>query len=146
MEPIKCTFWVRELADITVEKTEDSRHSTAVWRDTESGELALSSALPLGAICDWSEAEGYRAQRAGVDGRYLVCKVPNGTDGRFWHMDDRATNCGRPDDDVHRCWVRHGAPPNLTVDKQGDTCVAGAGSIVTETWHGFLRDGYLVDC
>jgi len=61
-------------------------------------------------------------------------------------MDDRASNCGSRDDDEHRCWVRHGEPPDLTVDKQGLTCTAGAGSIVTDTWHGFLRGGYLVDC
>jgi hypothetical protein len=34
----------------------------------------------------------------------------------------------------------------LTVDKNGDTCAAGAGSILTPAWHGFLRNGELVAC
>jgi hypothetical protein len=41
----------------------------------------------------------------------------------------------------HKCWVRHGEPPNHTVDKRGNTCGAGAGSILSGSYHGFLRDG-----
>jgi len=32
----------------------------------------------------------------------------------------------------------------FTVDKNGDACAAGAGSILTPTWHGFLQNGELV--
>jgi hypothetical protein len=46
-----------------------------------------------------------------------------------------------PDDGEHRCWVRHGEPPRITVDKNGPTCQAGAGSILAGDYHGFLRDG-----
>ena len=62
-----------------------------------------------------------------------------------WHIDGPCTNCTRPNE-PHKCWVRHGDPPNLTVDKKGDTCAAGAGSILTNEWHGFLRNGELVRC
>ena len=46
----------------------------------------------------------------------------------------------------HKCWVRHGDPRTgiVTVDKNGVTCGAGAGSIATRGWHGFLREGMLV--
>jgi len=56
-------------------------------------------------------------------------------------IDSRASNCTLPDDNVHKCWVRHGEAPNFTVDKNGATCAAGAGSIQTSNWHGFLRNG-----
>jgi hypothetical protein len=52
------------------------------------------------------------------------------------------------DDDVHKCWVRHGDPRTgeLHVDKNGVTCSAGAGSILSGSYHGFLHNGYLVEC
>lgn len=61
-----------------------------------------------------------------------------------WNIDGRANNCTLPADFEHRCWVRHGEPPAVTVDKAGVTCAAGAGSIDSGTWHGFLRNGALV--
>lgn len=53
---------------------------------------------------------------------------------------------GRPE---HRCWVRHGdvRAGNVHVDKNGVTCNAGAGSIISpDGWHGFLHNGYLTSC
>jgi hypothetical protein len=41
--------------------------------------------------------------------------------------------------------VRHGTPPDVTVDKNGLTCNAGGGSIQVPGWHGFLRNGELVE-
>jgi hypothetical protein len=69
----------------------------------------------------------------------LVC-----TPGGDWNIDSRCSNCTLKDDRTHRCWVRHGEPPNITVDKNGKTCSAGAGSIQAGSWHGFLRNGFLV--
>jgi len=63
-------------------------------------------------------------------------------------IDGPANNCTRKDDPGqkhHHCWVRHGVPPSITVDKNGPTCEAGAGSILTKNWHGFLRNGMLVE-
>ena len=71
---------------------------------------------------------------------HLIVETPGG----IWDIDDRCSNCTLPNDTLHRCWVRHGEPPNITVDKKGLTCAAGAGSIAQKTWHGFLRNGYLV--
>lgn len=80
----------------------------------------------------------------GDDGICLMVRCPGGHD---WMVDSRASNCGLPDDKVHKCWIRHGDPRecHVTVDKNGITCNAGAGSIGTPNWHGFLRDGQLVE-
>lgn len=73
------------------------------------------------------------------DGVHLYVILP---DGGHWDINSRASNCDKKDERTHRCWVKHGTPPNLTVDKNGHTCGAGAGSIMSLSgWHGFLRDG-----
>jgi hypothetical protein len=72
------------------------------------------------------------------DGQHLFAILPNGED---WDIDGRASNCDRPHDRTHRCWVRHGEPPQITVDKRGLTCHAGAGSIALGSYHGFLHNG-----
>ncbi|MGH8260470.1 MAG: hypothetical protein ACREUG_12360, partial [Steroidobacteraceae bacterium] len=79
----------------------------------------------------------------GPDGRCLVVVRPN---GREWMIDSQASNCTMKQDvgpfaSTHRCWVRHGEPPNITVDKAGRTCAAGAGSIQAGDYHGFLKAG-----
>jgi hypothetical protein len=71
----------------------------------------------------------------------LMCMTPS---NREWNIDGRASNCTMPNERTHRCWVRHGTPPNIHVDKNGNTCQAGAGSIVSGNWHGFLHNGQLV--
>lgn len=76
----------------------------------------------------------------GPDGRSIEVICPN---GKYWAIDSRASNCTLPEDTVHRCWVRHGEPPELTVDKNGVTCQAGAGSILAGDYHGFLQNGWL---
>jgi len=75
-----------------------------------------------------------------------MSRVYRRADTGEWPLDHRASNCTRPDDKVHRCWVRHGRPEDgtLHVDKNGDTCAAGAGSIIMHGgWHGFLHHGEL---
>ncbi len=69
---------------------------------------------------------------------HLMAILPNGYE---WCIDSRASNCGMPDDRTHRCWVRHGEVPNIHVDKNGNTCNAGAGSIWIEDYHGYLHNG-----
>jgi hypothetical protein len=75
-----------------------------------------------------------------TDGDHLVVVCPN---GYTWDIDSRASNCTMPYDYNHRCWVRHGDPPKITVDKNGVTCAAGAGSILAGDYHGFLQNGIL---
>lgn len=73
------------------------------------------------------------------DGDHLEVVTPGG----LWNVDSRASNCTMPYDYEHRCWVRHGDVPVITVDKAGLTCSAGAGSIQCGTYHGFLQNGHL---
>lgn len=87
----------------------------------------------------WDNCKGWQ--------EHIVVELPGECDTTHaWDINGRASNCGRPDDRTHRCWVRHGDPPNITIDKDGDTCSAGAGSIQMGDYHGFLRDGKLVKC
>lgn len=92
---------------------------------------------PPGAMWD---ADWMPAVYKNPDGRCLCVRLPNGLD---WMIDGVASNCTKPGDRVHRCWVRHGEPPVITVDKAGLTCDAGAGSILSGDYHGFLQDGVL---
>jgi AMMECR1 domain-containing protein/orotate phosphoribosyltransferase len=79
----------------------------------------------------------------------LVVVCPN---GYLWVIDSEAANCTSPakrnpdgsygrEQENHHCWIIHGAPPQITVDKNGETCAAGAGSILVGGYHGFLRNG-----
>lgn len=76
---------------------------------------------------------------------HLMAKVPTGEE---WDIDSRASNCGSPDDRTHRCWTKSGNPEDgtITVGKGGHTCSAGAGSIQTKNWHGYLRNGEWIQC
>lgn len=109
-----------------------------IYRRVDTGEEMSIRAAPPGAMwdCWW-----YPASWKGADGRALCVVCPGGHE---WMIDSRASNCTLPNDSVHKCWCRHGDPPDITVDKNGVTCAAGAGSIQTKNWHGFLRNGYLV--
>lgn len=104
-----------------------------LYRRADNGALVTLRGAPPGAMWD---AAWYPWK--GPDGRCLTVKCP---DGGEWTIDGRASNCTMPDDGEHRCWVRHGEPPLITVDKNGLTCNAGGGSIQTGSYHGFLRAG-----
>jgi hypothetical protein len=95
-----------------------------------------TEAVEVGAIPDRP-----KRWQTGPDGKCLMVVTPGGE----WIIDGRASNCDMPEDNAHRCWVRHGEPPNITVDKNGLTCGAGGGSIQCGDYHGYLRDGWLVD-
>ena len=117
-------------------------------RESDGFRCTLEDAPP-GACWDawWisdrrSETQIGCAWSVGPDRRSLVVKCPGGHD---WYIDSRASNCTLPNDNEHWCWIRTGRPEdgNLHVDKNGKTCAAGAGSIQTKNWHGFLHNGYL---
>jgi hypothetical protein len=106
-----------------------------LYRRGDTGALVTLRDAPDGAM--WDAAWLPPAWR-GPDGRSLVVKCPGGGE---WTIDGRASNCAMPADTEHRCWVRHGDPPAITVGKDGLTCAAGGGSIQVGDYHGFLRDG-----
>jgi hypothetical protein len=94
--------------------------------------------LPVGAMyyADWYFKSLYWDN---MEGDPLMVITPGGE----WNTDSRASNCTMPNDRLHRCWVKHGEPPNLHIDKAGHTCAAGAGSILCGKYHGFLHNGHL---
>lgn len=108
-----------------------------LYRRADTGETMTWNESGPGAMrhCEWYEG---LAWASGPDGLALSVKCPN---GREWHIDGPCSNCTMKDDRVHKCWCRHGTPPNITVDKNCNTCAAGAGSIQAGDYHGFLRNG-----
>jgi hypothetical protein len=77
-----------------------------------------------------------------LTGLNVVCVTP----GEPWYIDARAANCTKVADFSHRCWVRHGTLGGcIHVDKDGNTCSAGNGSIQRGAFHGFLHQGELYD-
>ena len=133
-------------------------HTESVFKREDTGAEYTLKEAPPGAMWNaWWIADWHH----GADGQCLVVRCPDGAD---WMIDSRANNCDSPcahcgkpfhaceckypngykDSRPHQCWVRHGVPPKLTVDKDGVTCGAGGGSILTPHWHGFLQNGVLV--
>ena len=129
----------------------------SLWRAPHG--LTTIEDAPVGAMfyADWVD------WRVGPDGKVLHVIVPP---HHVWNIDGTASNCDSPcarcgvpyhahrqgecrtyedSQPDHRCWVRHGTPPAITVDKSGKTCNAGGGSISVPGWHGFLRAGQLVE-
>jgi hypothetical protein len=108
-----------------------------MFRDRETG--AETTRLPVGAL--FFPLPGMYAHGS------LVCIIPCSSGTHWWCIDHRASNCTMPDDNEHRCWVRHGEDGDVIhVDKNGTTCAAGAGSIMVDGFHGFLHHGVLRDC
>lgn len=143
-------FWLEP----TGERDERENH---LYRRGDTGELTTLGAAPAGAMWDahWMASEC----RTGPDGITLCVKLPNGS---TWSVDQQCSNCTRDQygptaefpegrcwlGRTHYCWVRHGDPRTGTihVDKNGETCSAGAGSILSGDYHGFLHDSHLVSC
>lgn len=131
--------WPKQCDCGYVFKRTDNRqvNDEQIYVDIDGKEYTLRNPVPGMMYDSWWMPDRYK----GADGRCLTVICP---DGKLWQVDARARNCTMPDDNVHRCWVRHGEWPDVTVDKNGVTCQAGGGSIDTGTWHGFLRNGYFV--
>ncbi|MEP7336864.1 MAG: hypothetical protein ABI977_03905 [Acidobacteriota bacterium] len=125
------------------EKDEFQFFNERVYRRADTSEEMTLRGVTPGAMWygDWMLTEGSNLYR-GPDGHSLMVKLPNGNE---WHIDGMASNCTMPDDSDHKCWVRHGDVPNITVDKEGRSCAAGAGSIQSGNYHGFLRNGEFVE-
>ena len=105
-------------------------------RAVAPGETFTRREAPVGAMWD-----AWWLPWRGLDGISLMVRLPNGND---WSVDSKARNCTLPGQE-HFCWVRHDEPKRarVTVDKNGQTCSAGAGSIASDDYHGFLMAGVL---
>lgn len=112
-----------------------------IYRRVDTGEEFALRDAPAGSM--WYAPWVGMFFTPQLPGGPLIVKLPDGTD---WQVDSRANNCTMPDDHEHHCWIVEGVPPAVTVTKNGRTCGAGAGSIATGTYHGFLRGGYLEAC
>jgi hypothetical protein len=78
---------------------------------------------PPGAMWD---ADWYPEK--GSDGKALCVALPPGGGDDSWHIDGYAKGGGK--------WTRTGTVPNVTANP----------SILTPRYHGWLRDGWLVEC
>lgn len=121
--------------------------SSPIMRELATGREVPWGDMPTGALWAAHRLPGRGPNeypRTGFDGLSVYCKH---ADGHPWGIEGRASNCTKPEDMTHRCWVRHGTVgEKVTVDKAGLTCAAGAGSFFmgpNNEWHGFLRDGKL---
>jgi hypothetical protein len=137
--PKKCSCGYEFLENDVWQRFPDS-----IYRRVDTGEEK--------GLREWAKVPGAMYNAAwlndklsytGPDGQSLVVILPN---GKEWIIDSPARNCSLPDDKIHKCWVRHGIAPDITVDKNGHTCSAGAGSILVDDYHGFLRNGFLETC
>jgi hypothetical protein len=96
-----------------------------------------------------------------IDGRASNCDSPCKSCGKPHALHLQTTIANQPnnancihyeDAHPHKCWVRPPFDPanlsGFTVGEgaQGESCGAGAGSILVPGWHGFLRNGVLVQC
>jgi len=70
---------------------------------------------------------------------HLIVVLPTGFP---FDTDGRASNCKDPNNRTHRCWEKHGEAPNITLG--GPTSDNGVGSIGAAGWHGYLKEGKLV--
>lgn len=125
-------------------KLEDAwqRFTKEVYRRVDTGEeMTLRDAPPGAMWYAWWYDDSWHVQGPHA----LVVRLPDKSD---FIVDADANNCNWPGGDReqahHHCWPYRGTPPDIDVSKDyGSTCTAGASSIMTAHWHGFLRNGYL---
>lgn len=88
-----------------------------IWRRADTGELTTLDEAPPGAIWFFDE--------------YLMVATPGG----HWNVDMKSRNGGG--------WTRHGTPPNVTVSP---SILIGKNAAGDWEYHGWLRDGKLIEC
>lgn len=151
------------------------RNVHLLYKRSDGGEPVTLRDAPVGSMwfATWFRGS---PEYTGPDGETLTVRLPGGhdwiVDSRASNCDSPCALCGKPyhahlhgqcrelepgetfdrerhyyrDARPHRCWVRHGVPPDIHVDKNGVTCGAGGGSIAYPGFHGFLHNGYITGC
>lgn len=157
------------------EADQDQVFGESIYRRADTGELMTLHDAPPGAIwnafwyVDWHKGPDGLCLVCRMPGGHDWM-----IDGRASNCDSICGNCGKPyhcctamnadkvkspnevrckgfvETHPHQCWVRTGTVLPMTLDvtkgAPGESCHAGAGSIVVPGWHGFLRHGVLVPC
>lgn len=108
---------------------------------TADGSVMTLSAAPIGAM--WSEVHPHvrpGSGSVGPDGLCLMVKTPGGNwcvDGPSWENGELKSEHG---------WTRTGTPPKITVNPSIHLLTtAPDGSDRKTLYHGWLRDGVLID-
>lgn len=111
-------------------KDERQVFTESIYRRDDTGEEWTTRTLPPGAMYDawWYRGGVEREGKAGPDGLNLVVCLPPGGGNDYWYIDGPANNGPG--------WTRSGTVPNVTANP----------SILTPRYHGWLRDGVLVEC
>ena len=103
---------------------------TRLYVRSDNGEKTTLSEAPVGAMWDANWLKDIDSV-ASPDGRVIVVKTPGGD----WNVDSTAVGGGG--------WSRTGEVPKITVTP---SILIGRGPEGQWTYHGWLRDGQLVEC
>lgn len=110
---------------------------------TDTTFLLGKDAAPVGAMWSASWLEDM-PQYTGPDGLSLHLRTPYGD----WLIDRRSESCTRKEKkgDIHKCWIRHGTPPNITITR--NDCNPGENSVMFRSLGTSLiiRNGEIIDC
>jgi hypothetical protein len=136
----------------------DEIFEDVICQDTTTGKkMPFSKAIQTPG-CMWDDFSPHAPKDCGPDGLKLCVVCPG---GEVWNLDGRSKdcvsrcvhckkpykkcNCKKPhfedSDPEHRCWVRNGAPPHITVEWNNLCCYE---NIATPRWKGNLINGVLV--
>jgi len=105
---------------------------TRLYVRADTGQKMLVSEAPVGAMWDanWLKRLDEFKNRS-PDGMVLIVKTPGGE----WNIDSKSSNGNG--------WTRTGTPPKITANP---SILAGKKSDGSWIYHGWLRNGQLVEC
>lgn len=102
-----------------------------LWVRKDTGQTMQLDEAPAGAMWYAPWLEGIPDFQNTPDGRVLIVRTPGGE----WNIDSKSTNGGG--------WTRSGTPPKVTANPSILTGKKADGNWI---YHGWLRDGQLVEC
>jgi len=130
--------WPKECDRCHSKFTGEAMQSTMqelVYRTADGKDMTLSEA-PVGAM--WNERAGKKTVTE--DGLCIVVKTPGGN----WCIDGPSWENGVMK--AEHAWTRTGRPPNITANPSIHILTSGLdGSDRRTVYHGWLRDGVLID-